>query len=63
MSKKPKAKENLAKDVETKKVNAAKRKELAAQLGELTLHRAKLADQLNKVDTRMQQLAMQMEKL
>ena len=63
MSKKPKAKENLAKDVETKKVNAAKRKELAAELGELTLHRAKLAGQLNKVDARMQQLAEQMEKL
>ncbi|GAH36453.1 unnamed protein product [marine sediment metagenome] len=61
MSKKPKATKNKANDVETKKANREKRKTLAAQLGELTIVRAKIADQLNQVTTKCNQLATQME--
>ena len=63
MSKKPKATENTAKDVETAKVNKAKRKELAAELGELTLLKAKLVGQVNQITERQRQLAEEMEQL
>lgn len=61
--KKPKIKatENTAKDVETK--TKERRKNLAAELGELTLYRAKLADQLNQVAKKCNQIATQMESL
>lgn len=59
MAKKPKATENTAKDVETK----AKRKELAAELGELTLLKTKLIGQVNQITERQQQLAEEMERL
>jgi len=61
MSKKPKSTKNKANDVETKKVNKEKRKTLAAELGELTIVRAKLATQLNQISTRCNQLATQIE--
>lgn len=55
---KPKAKDNKAEDVETKP-----RKELAAELGELTLQRAKLVARLNQIAGRCNQIATKMESL
>lgn len=57
--KKLKASENKAKDIETK----PKRKELAAELGENILVRAKLAEQVRQIDARNSQIAQQMEAL
>lgn len=56
---KPKASENKAKDTETKQ----KRKELAAELGELTFERAKLTECLNENAKRSNEVATEMEKL
>lgn len=54
-----KTSENNAKDVETKQ----RRKELAAELGELTLKRAKLVQVLNEISSRCNGIATAMEKL
>lgn len=59
MSKKLKATEDKATDVDTKK----KRKELAAELGELTFKRAKVLEQLNGINKRCNQIATEMEGL
>jgi len=56
---KPKASENKAKDVETK----SRRKELAAELGELILRRVKLVGQIKQIDARNDEIAKQMELL
>lgn len=48
-----KAKDDKAKESRTK---------LAAELGELTLQRAKLVEQLNRINTRSNQIAVAMEK-
>lgn len=47
----------------TEEEQKEKRKELAAELGELTLERAELADQLNKVITRQGQIAVEIKQL
>lgn len=60
---KPKASENKAGNVETAKINREKRKALAAELGELTLQRIKLSEQLNQNAARSNQIAAQMERL
>lgn len=56
-----KATDTKAKDVETKRKE--KRKTLAAELGELTLTRAKLTAQVNRIDARSNQIATEMESL
>ncbi len=59
MSKKLKASENTAKDIET----PPNRKDLAAELGEITLQRAKLAAALNQLDLKCRQIAVEIEGL
>lgn len=56
---KPKASENLAKDIETK----GRRKELAAELGELTIEISKLTQELRAKQQRGGQIATEMESL
>ena len=63
MAKKPKATENKAKDVETKGIIKGNRKDLAAELGELTIVRSNLVAQTRQIDARMNQIAEQMENL
>lgn len=63
MNEKPKASVNKAKDVETKKVNKKKRETLAVEFYELSIHRAKLIEQLNRTNARCNQIATQMEAL
>lgn len=63
MAKKPKATQNRAENVETEKVNAEKRRNLAAQLGEITLVRNKLVGQIRTLDARYNQIAAQIENL
>lgn len=56
---KPKATENLAKDVEIK----GRRKELAAKLGELTIEISKLTQELRAKQQKGSQIATEMEAL
>ncbi len=59
MTKKPKASENKAKDVETKN----KRKDLCAQLGEAVIRREKLTMRLNQESELCNRLATEIEGL
>lgn len=59
MAKKPKATENKVEDVEAK----SRRKNLAAELGELVIEREKVAKHLNAMSQRCNQLATAIESL